>query len=588
MRLHWFLPPSRSPGRLRRLLRRVGPSWAASPVRRAVQVLSLAAFLVLFLWVCWPYGSRHYADALAAKEVVEAELFLALDPLVALSAALAGRIWVWSLVFLGVLLAATLAIPRGFCGYVCPLGTLIDLFDGAVGRRVRRFRVRSVGRWAQVRYLVLLGVLAAAGAGVLLSGFVAAIPVVTRAMLFVAGPIQTGLGRGFHQVPPIHAGHVFSVGLFVGLLGLSLLRPRFWCRYVCPSGAVLSAVSPLRLTERKVSSACISCGKCREVCPFDAIREGDFTTRHDRCTFCQTCAGACPVRAIAFVPRWQSGQWRPPTAVPAPASTPAGVGAAGRFTRRGLLAAGGALAGLTAGVGIRRLAGLDRARATGVVPVRPPGSLPEELFLQTCVRCGQCIQACPNHVLQPLALEQGVEGLWTPAVVADWSGCEPSCNNCGQVCPTGAVRALPLQEKRAARMGLAVVDATCLPLAGRAECDLCVRECRAAGYDAIEVRRVGVEVDEIGMPVEGTGFLVPEVLAHRCVGCGLCQTRCHAIRVRQEGVLARSAIVVRAGGDREDRIVRGSYRDLEARRLEEHERRNAPAQGTDVEYIVDF
>ena len=93
---------------------------------------------------------------------------------------------------------------------------------------------------------------------------------------------------------------------------------------------------------------------------------------------------------------------------------------------------------------------------------------------------------------------------------ADWAGCEPSCNNCGQVCPTGAIRALPLAEKKAARMGLAVVnERTCLPHAGREACQLCVDECDAAGYHAIEFVGAGTKADENGNPI-GSGFKTPE------------------------------------------------------------------------------
>ena len=99
-----------------------------------------------------------------------------------------------------------------------------------------------------------------------------------------------------------------------------------------------------------------------------------------------------------------------------------------------------------------------------------------------------------------------------------------------------------------ARMGLAIVDMqTCLPFAGSQECDLCVQECSAAGYKAIEFTQVGTEVDAMGQPIEGTGFLAPVVLEDKCVGCGLCQTRCHAINVKSEKLLNESAIVVKAG-----------------------------------------
>jgi NAD-dependent dihydropyrimidine dehydrogenase PreA subunit len=189
--------------------------------------------------------------------------------------------------------------------------------------------------------------------------------------------------------------------------------------------------------------------------------------------------------------------------------------------------------------------------------------VPEPAFLDLCIRCGACFKVCPNNVLQPVGFDLGWDHLWTPQVVADWAGCEPSCNACGQVCPTGAIRAIPLEEKRVARMGLAILNEdTCLPLAGRGACQLCVDECHAAGYRAIEQMLVGTQVDDDGRPMEGSGYLAPVVLADKCVGCGLCQTRCYAVNVKTEHVLRESAILVKAGDGREDRLPCGSYRAL--------------------------
>lgn len=512
----------------------------------------------------WP---THYADALANKELIPADLFLAIDPLVSLSTAIASRSWVWSLTAAAVILIVCILVPRGFCGYVCPLGTLIDLFDWAVGRRVQRFRVPDDGWWVHIKYYLLAGTLLAAAFGVLASGYFAAIPVVTRGMLFLFEPLQSGVARGWRLVPALHAGHVFSLVLFFGVLSLGFLRPRFWCKYVCPSGATFSLGNLFRATERKVESSCIHCNKCIEVCPFDAIKP-DFTTRVSDCTLCQTCGGVCPTHAIKFVERWNDLELKaendPPTG-----DTPIG--------RRGFLSwAVGSGAAVAGGAGFAAAnvawgANLDDPDAPR--PVRPPGSVPEQEFLQMCIRCGECFKACPNNVLQAEGFEQGLAGLWTPQVVADWAGCESSCNACGQVCPTGAIRALPMEEKKAARMGLAIVDpGTCLPLANREACQLCVDECIAAGYDAIEFQQVHTQVDPQGAPIAGTGYLAPVVLAEKCVGCGLCQTRCHAINVKDKELLAESAIVIHAGPGREDRLMSGSY--IELRRQEQLMREN--------------
>jgi polyferredoxin len=674
------------PGLIRRVLKRIGPTWLSSPLRRVIQSVCFLVFLALFFYVCWPYSAQpsriwpdwklqkidaaghatltvqqplvepiavgmtlhaveqglageeptylgsfrvshisgqrlelvpegeipsetlmqlsfssaswslyeaqpgswpsHYADSLARKEKLPAESVLIIDPLVSLSTALASKSWVWSLVFAGVILAIGVLVPRGFCSYICPLGTLIDLFDWLIGKRVTRLRVADDGWWVHIKYYLLLGTLVAAMFGVLVSGYVAAIPVITRGLLFLVAPLQTGAMRGWHQVPPMNAGHFVSIGLFFAVLGMGLFKPRFWCKYVCPSGAVFSVGNLLRVSERKVESTCINCNKCVEICPFDAIKP-DFTTRTSDCTLCQTCGGVCPTQAIKFVERWNRVELKvlndPPTHETA-------------IGRRGFLSlAAGTAAAAVGGVGLTVAtktfgANLDDPNAPR--PVRPPGSVPEKQFLELCIRCGECFRACPNDVLQPLGFQQGLEGLWTPAVAADWAGCESSCNACGQVCPTGAIRALPLEEKKVVRMGLAIVnEKTCLPFAGREACQLCVDECVAAGYHAIEFTRVGTQVDDWGLPVEGTGYLAPVVLADKCVGCGLCQTRCYGINAAEKGLLKQSAIIIEAGEGQEDRLMSGSYIALrqaeQKRRQAEQQQRSEQTTGGDS-YLPDF
>ena len=509
-----------------------------------------------------PFWPSHHSDHLQGKEFIPAEIFLIIDPLVSLSTAIASRNWVWSLVAAFIILVLCLIIPRGFCGYVCPLGTLIDLFDRLIGQRVLRFRAPATGWWVHIKYYLLGAVLFTSVFGVLTSGYVSAIPIITRGFLFIGEPLQTAALRGIHLIPPMNSGHIFSILLFFAVLGLGLLRPRFWCKYVCPSGAMFSLGNLFRATDRKVESSCIHCNKCVTICPFDAIKP-DFTTRGTDCTQCQTCAGVCPTHSIKFVERWNRVSLK---TVNEPANHETAIG------RRGFLSwalgSSAAVIAATSYTSVNRITGANLDNPNSFKPVRPPGSVPEEDFLQQCIRCGECFKACPNNVLQAMGFEQGLEGLWTPEVKADWAGCESSCNACGQVCPTGAIRALPLEEKKVARMGLAIVDEqTCLPFAEREACQLCVDECNAAGYAAIEFTYVGTEADVNGMPIPDTGYLAPVVLSDKCVGCGLCQTRCHGINVEDKGLLEKSAIIIYAGKGREDRLISGSY--LELRKGEE-------------------
>ena len=571
MRFNLFGSRGMSRNWFHRVLRWLGPSWAASPARRGIQTLCFVWFGILLFYVCWPYGARNVADAFAAKEHVAAELFLALDPLVSLSTAMAARMWVWSLGIAGAILVVCVVFPRAYCGYVCPLGTLLDLFGWMGGKLIGPPRLTGKLEWTCIRYFILAAVLVAAVFGTMLAGYVAAIPVLTRALIFALNPVQTGLLKGWYLVPPLGAGHYVSIGLLAAILILCLLERRFWCKHLCPSGAVFSILGLLRLTERKVSAGCVRCGACEKVCDFAAIR-GDYSTVQTNCSFCQSCGGVCSVGAIDF-----AGRWREPVQGVV-------VNGHGMFlSRRRLIAGIGGSLG--AGIGLPLVLG---GFGQGEAVVRPPGSVPERQFLQLCVRCGECIKVCPNNVLQPAGWAEGFSGFWTPKVVADWSGCEPTCNNCGQVCPTGAIRALELEEKRAARMGLAIVDRqTCLPFAAAQGCQLCSAECKAAGYDAIEFVRVGAEVDETGNPVAGSGFLGPVVLTDKCVGCGLCQMRCRAINVKDKHLLERSAIAVVAGNGHEDRILTGSYVTLQQQRRDAG-KAPKPPDGADADYLPDF
>lgn len=514
------------------------------PLRRACQTLAFALFLAILLHVAWPYGDRFSTRLFADKERVPAELFLWLDPLASVAAALAGRCVGVFLVWAAGILAASLVIPRVFCSHLCPLGTTIDLFDWAVGRRLKRLHLRRRGAWVHAKYYVLAAVLAAAAFGGMLAGYVAAIPVATRGYVFLLAPAQLAALKHAGMVRPVSWDYWLSLALFLGIIGLGVLGRRFWCRTLCPSGALFSLVSPLRLRERRVTAACIGCGKCVRACTFDAIRP-DFSTRPAECAFCPDCARACPVDAIQF--GWRRGA---PAHVARPAGeteTPGGP----CLSRRAVL--GASAAGALAAVG---LAAWPRPRPR---LLRPPGSLREDRFLQRCVRCGLCLKVCPGPVLHPAGLSAGLDALWTPVAVPSWAGCHQHCNFCGQVCPTGAIRALPIEAKRRTHMGLAVVNArTCLPHSGRRDCQLCYDECRAAGYNAIEMREIRLEVGDVpegvmsAAELEAAGrILAPFVKPEACVGCGLCEYRCGAAWAKQQHLLDSSAIVVVA--ENEDR-----------------------------------
>jgi ferredoxin len=154
--------------------------------------------------------------------------------------------------------------------------------------------------------------------------------------------------------------------------------------------------------------------------------------------------------------------------------------------------------------------------------IRPPGVRDERAFLAACVRCSHCMKVCPTAGLQPLVLEAGLEGLWTPRLAPRLGYCDYSCHACGQVCPSGAIPPLTLEAKRASVMGLAAIDRNrCLPWAYDTPCIVCEEMCPVP-EKAIRLHEVEV-VDERGAVVH---LQQPYVLQELCIGCGICEFQC--------------------------------------------------------------
>ena len=565
-------------------------------IRRLLQFLFLTLFAFLFFHICCPYPTEpekeskefpsHYADRLRQKErILPAETFLMVDPSVALTASVAERQWNSCAIGAVIVMAICLFLPRGFCGYACPLGTIIDTTD-MIGGMFRRFFQRKKTRhcagslqavsWHHFKYVLLLTIVIAAVFGVSLAGYVAPIPIVTRAFVFLFAPAQTAYYRGWYQVPAPNVSVWISIAIFACLILSGFVQRRFWCRNLCPTGAMLSLMGYLRIFGKKVDRyKCNSCSRCVSSCDFGAISTENIANTLVDCVSCLECQSQCPTGAVSFGLRDRVIH-QPNTTGAKPSELPA--------QRRHFFQT--ILVGMLGLFSILTIRSWSTANVKYDNLIRPPGSVPEETFLKRCVRCGECLHACPNDALQPCSLEFGEDRMWTPRLNADWSGCEPSCNNCGQVCPTGAIRAIPLEEKRVCRIGLAVVNRqTCLPYSGCEECQICVDECHKAGYDAIEFMRVGTKIDESGEPIEGSGFLVPVVLPDKCVGCGLCQTRCHAINVTQKRLFQSSAIQVIAGESQEDRLLTGSYRELRNRNQSNN---TSLTETNEDDYLPDF
>jgi ferredoxin len=128
------------------------------------------------------------------------------------------------------------------------------------------------------------------------------------------------------------------------------------------------------------------------------------------------------------------------------------------------------------------------------------------------MRCGNCVRACPVKIIRPDPGDHGVAGFLTPTVSFAKDYCREDCRECTQVCPSGAIARLSLEEKAKAQIGLAKVDASLCLLYDDRECDVCAKACP---YEAIKI----LWNEEEYVPL-------PHVVADKCPGCGACEFFC--------------------------------------------------------------
>jgi len=334
------------------------------------------------------------------------------------------------------------------------------------------------------------------------------------------GPVQS-VGSVLHFIfgwllllslkQPYFRQGIWLGAIFVFLLALNFRVTRFWCRALCPLGALLGIASRWAVLGLvKNPEHCKDCNRCLLHCQGGDDPIGGVPWRQPECHLCLNCVGECPEHGLQFKFFYKQDV--------------AGV----NLQRRKVLTSLGAGAALVPLM--RATPGFATEHHERLL--RPPGALDEGYFLSRCIRCGECMKACPNNALHPAWNEAGVEGLWTPVMIPRIGYCETSCVLCSQVCPTGAIWEITSKEKgwassaiqdaKPIRLGTAFYDrGRCLPWAMATECIVCEEWCptspKAIYLQPAEVVDAEGNVKQLKQP-----YLDPA----RCVGCGACEYAC--------------------------------------------------------------
>lgn len=517
-------------------------------LRRITQGIFLLLFLFLFIQT-----ETKGNDELG----VPVRLFLDFDPLILITTLLSAHAASVAFFFSLITIVLTLLLGRVFCGWVCPLGTLNNL----VGSLRKTKPSEQPRNWHRVKYFILIGILASSLFSLQPVGIMDPLSLLIRSfsvsifpwfnyvvrstfdtiyavnplgLAAVSEPVYDVLKRTVMTFEQAHYRQSVFIGvLFLTVLGLNLVEKRFWCRYLCPLGALLGLLSRFSLLKRSVSEGCTECGACAGVCQGNAVPDQKGQWKDAECYYCWNCDDVCPNNAVSF-----GFAGRKPT----PAMD---------LGRRRIIVS--ALTGVAA-VPLLRTTPLGMANARNPDLLRPPGSLEEKEFLARCVKCGECMKVCTTNGLQPTLMEAGLEGIWSPTLVPRIGYCEYRCTLCGQVCPTGAIKKLSLQEKEKVKIGLAMIEkGRCLPWAHATPCIMCEEVCptpkKAIWFEQSQVRDRKGKVQTLQQP---------RVDLELCIGCGICEAKCP--------VLGRPAIYVSSVGEsrsKDNQLLLSERRDNE-------------------------
>jgi polyferredoxin len=440
----------------------------------------------------------------------EVSLFVELDPLVSVLGFLTSWTVYKALVLSVLIIAATLFLGRFFCSWVCPLGIINHWLSHPFNKRrpVDDYKVNAYRKIYRLKYYILCVLIVLAVFGSLQIGLFDPIALITRSFVISLYPALNYWSGGFYLKQPLFYGGLFITFLFVAVLFANRFMTRFWCRVLCPLGALLGVLSTKSLLRiRRDVKKCNDCLECLRYCqggcdPHSALRPSE-------CHVCMNCIQQCPEDAIHYgLPETTSS-----------VHTPIDI------NRRRLIET--AVAGIILFPMLRSVVSAQSLPQHSVI--RPPGSLAEGEFLGRCIKCGECMRVCPTNVIQPAILEAGFEGLWTPILINKIGYCEFNCVLCGQVCPTGAIVPISVEKKvgkkpyqKPIKIGTAFFDrGRCLPWAMDTECIVCEEVCptspKAIWFQAVEVKLRDGKLKLLRRP-----YLEPEL----CVGCGICENKC--------------------------------------------------------------
>lgn len=349
---------------------------------------------------------------------------------------------------------------RFYCSTLCPFGILQDIL-GFI------FRKKS-GKSANLtvlRYSIL-----AAAAVLIFSGAAVVLRFIDPYSVF--GSIISSIVKC--ETTPIIIG---LIPLFV-ITALVAWKNRIFCTSICPVGTTLGLCAKIGYNKLEMDlEKCKKCGLCEKNCPTGAIDSKEQKIDNERCVRCMRCVGFCAFGAVKYGKSAEKISFDK--------------------SRRTFISAA-IISAVTVGVLAKGKETISEiVKKFKKLPICPPGAKSPEEFALKCTSCGLCATQCKGKVI-----EKPNSDYETIHLNYKNGRCEFDCKNCSDICPTGALQKMTLEEKQKCRIAMATFSFDdCL------KCGVCINTCPKG---AISRNKEGY----------------PELDASKCIGCGACQNIC--------------------------------------------------------------
>ncbi len=279
---------------------------------------------------------------------------------------------------------------------------------------------------------------------------------------------------------------------------------RIYCNTICPVGTLLGIISKISLFRISIDeSSCNGCWACSLTCKAGCIHGGEKKIDYSRCVVCFDCFSSCKLDALKFKIAFRRKKKLIPPKEP-------------NNNRRKFL--------ITTGIFSLSLTGLafgknkiEDFRKTNIPenkqhPVCPPGSLSIENFTTSCTACHLCVSACPTQVLKPSFLEYGLIGMMQPHMNYFKSFCNFDCVDCSEICPSGAILPISLEEKKLTQLGkVNFIKENCIVETEGTDCGACSEHCPTKAVYMVPYK---------------DNLVIPEINQDICIGCGACEFAC--------------------------------------------------------------